>query len=352
MRIVVDVREYDSLHPVNLYQYGASEPLAMRIVKALRDGGHTVDAVWKGNEELVVDGICWWPWHTHPKTCDVLVACEWLVGVQEFEYDKLYVPLNKINPILSQKEDKVNGFAVFTLEHKRQLLFINPTIKEEQVFLIPPGVDVPELEWSKKVKHRLLWCNTPERGLVHLARAWPEFLKRVPDATIHLTYGLDRAWEQNKWLMDNLAQELAECKAWKRQYPDSVFDLGRVPHDEMQRVQCEAEMYPYPADAPLPGTVHAFVVMEAAAAGCALLLSRLEGLPEAFADCAEFLDIPIIDQEWAEKMAEILKNPGIKRQLGQRAREWAKTQPWSKHAELWNKLVEGTLEPCRQPVKV
>ena len=340
LRVVLDCREYDSLRPEAPRVYGASEPLICRLAASLAHAGHLVDAIYKGDKELFVDGVRWWPYERHPKTCDVLISCEWLILEKEFEYERLYVPLNKINPILSQKEDKVNAFVVFSEEHKRQLLFINPTIKEEQVVLIPPGVEIPET-LGPKIRNRLLWSNTPERGLVHLARAWPALLKRVPDATIAITYGVERSWNSNKWLMDNIAEELVEVRRWVRNYPLSVLDMGRVKKTELLAAQVAAELYPYPADAPLPGIVHAFVVMEAAAAGCGLLLSRLEGLPEVFKDCAEFLDIPVNPSEWAEVMADILLDDRRKKAMGERAREWALRRPWSAWAEKWNSLVEG-----------
>ena len=339
MNIIIDAREHDTLDPLHFNDYGASEPLVMRVAKLLYGAGHKVDCVWKGDTEEVVEGIRWWPWNRHPEKCDLLVACEWLVYEGEFEYKRLIVPLNKINPILDGKEGQVNAFLVFSQEHKRQLLFYNPTIKEDQVAMIPPGVDVPP-QVGPKVKNRLIWCNTPERGLVHLARAWPLILKKVPDATIAITYGVERSWEQNKWLMDNIAEELAEVRRWVKAYPESVISMGRVsPHSALIAEQCKAELYAYPADAPLPGIVHALAAMEVAAAGCGLLLSRLEGLPEVFADCADFLDIPINNKEWVEEISAILLDDVRKASMSKKARAWAKRQPWSGHAAAWRRLV-------------
>ena len=143
MHLILDAREYDALQPLDPHRYGASEPLAMRIASSLARRGHRVDAVWKGTEEHLVDNVMWWPWNRHPVTCDVLISCEWLVHADEFKYERLLVPLNKINPILNSKEDRVNAFVVFSEEHKRQLLFYTPTIKPEQVAIIAPRVEMP-----------------------------------------------------------------------------------------------------------------------------------------------------------------------------------------------------------------
>lgn len=338
MRVIIDAREYDALQPDAPPDYGASEPLVMRVAKALSAAGHRVDGVWKGDTELYVDGVIWWPWSKHPSKCDVLISCEWLIHANEFEFKKLYVPLNKINPILDKHEGDVDGFIVFTEEHKRQLLLYNETIKEEQCIILPVGVDVPEDRPKKK--NNLIWCHTPERGLVHLARQWPEILRAIPDATLTLTYGVDRSWETNKWLMDALAENLLECIRWKEQYAGSIIDLGRSPVALVQQAQATAEIAPYPCDAPLPGIVTSFAVMECAAAGAALILANLEGLPHVFGEFALMLDIPILEQEWVKATVELLRDDVRKSAMAKAGREWAMERPWSMHAESWCRLVE------------
>jgi glycosyltransferase involved in cell wall biosynthesis len=342
MRIIVDAREYDALRPAAPHVYGASEPLVVRIVNTLARAGHIVDAVWKGQEELIVDGVRWWPWDNHPRKCDVLVSCEWLIHANEFEYDRLIVPLNKINPILAGLENHVEAYVAFSEEHRRELVFYTPTIRPNQVVIIPPGVDMPD-QSIERIPHRVVWTNAIERGLIHLARQWPDIRKKVPDATLAITYGLERSWENNKWQQDNIAQELAECRRWVKANSDSVFDLGVVqPHAKALEEFGKAELYSYPADAPLPGIVTSFAAMEAASAGCMLLLSTLEGLPEVFEHTAEFLSIPVNEQEWVDKTCQLLTmSASKKRKLQKRSIEWAKARPWRIHEEGWLQLVEG-----------
>ena len=342
MRVICDAREYAALQPAAPHVQGASEPLVVRIAQSLAAAGHRVDGIWTGDEELYVDGVMWWPWNRHPETCDVLISCEGLFYAHELTFDRFIVPLNKINPILSGYEEKVDAFVVFSEEHKRQLLFYNNTIKPEQVVIVPPGVEIaPEYEVPKR-RYSMLWCHAPERGLVHIARQWPEIIRQVPEAELFITYGLEKHWQTNRWAMDNMAEELAECRRWVKAYPRSVHDIGRLkPHSKILTLQGECELLSYPADAPLPGIVTSLAVMEAAAAGEALLLSRLEGLPEVFGECAEFLDIPINEQVWADKTVELLRDKKRLGAMGAKAREWAKGYPWSAHAEAWLRLVEA-----------
>ena len=337
MNIICDAREYDALDPEAPYKYGASESLVLRIVGAMKDAGHQVDAIYGGDEEKFVNGVRWWPWNVHPRKCDVLIACEWLINLHEFEFKKLYVPLNKINPALNGREGDVDGFILFTEEHKRQLLVYNKGITEEQCIIIPAGVE-PAVE-AEKVSHRMIWCHTPERGLVHLARQWPEILKEVPDVTLAMTYGLERSWEGNKWLMDTIAEDLAECMEWKRIYADSIVDLGRATNAELRFAQAQSEVMSYPCDAPLPGIVTTFSVMECAAAGNALIVPHLEGIPEEFGSITTPLAIPIFEPQWVECAVELLTNDKRRNEMAEAGREWAKTRPWSEHTRLWQEVV-------------
>ncbi len=341
MRIILDAREYDSFDPETPGKYGASEPLVMRVAAALVAAGHRVEGVWKGEMEKFVDEVTWWPHQLHPKTCDVLISCEWLLHAHEFEYDRLYVPLNKNNPILANLEKKVDGFVVFNEEHARQLVFYSGgAVDEKQCIVIPPGVEMPPRSATRrKVKNRMIWCHTPERGLVHLLRQWPEIKRAVPSVSLTMTYGLDRSWDTNKWLMDTIAEELLECRRLKSLHPESIHDIGRVTKEAVQRAQGESEVMSYPCDAPLPGIFTAFAAMECAAVGNALILPHLEGLPDVFGSIAMLLEYPIVEEQWIDVTVELLRDEVAKKRKAKEGREWAAEHPWSEHAEKWAELV-------------
>ena len=335
--VLVDAREYDAFDPEATQKYGASESLVLRIAAAMVADGYRVDGIWTGDEEKFVDGVRWWPRNKHPTKCDILISCEWLINVHEFEFKKLFVPLNKINPVLANREADVDGFIVFTEEHKRQLLLYTPTIREDQVVIIPAGVATGEK--LRKVKHRMIWCHTPERGLLHIARQWPAILKQVPDATIAMTYGLERSWQTNKWQMNTIAEALAECMVWKERYADSIVDIGRATQADVRKAQAQAEVMSYPCDAPAPGIVTTFATMECAAAGATLLVPDLEGFPEEFGSIGIFLPIPIDEQQWVDMTVELLLDEEQKKKSAKAGREWAATRPWSEHRRLWQEAV-------------
>lgn len=65
----------------------------------------------------------------------------------------------------------------------------NLEIQHRKIRIVPHGYD-PELIYpDKKIKNQCLYASSPDRGLENLEKLWPEVVKRVPDATLIVTYG-------------------------------------------------------------------------------------------------------------------------------------------------------------------
>lgn len=343
--VTIDAREYTATRPVTGEAYGATEMLLWRIARAVKQAGHHVNVVVHEPEEHFIEGIFWWTPAAFPRKCDVLISCEKIDLIDEFKFDRLIVPLNKIDPILAGNEARVDAFVVLSQNHADTLRILNPSIKESQCRVIAPGVEMPS--GAKKVKNRIIWCNSPDRGLIHMARMWPLLLEKVPDASIVVTYNFARYLKNLWYVADNQATEALEILDWADKYADSVQIMGGLSNAEVRAEQAKAEVYAYPCDPPHAGSmVHCFSAMEAAAAGCAVVLSSVDGLPTVFGDVAEFVDDPTDHEAWAEHLAGLLKDEKRKAALSAKSREWAEIRPWDDHTDAWGALVS---EPVAVP---
>jgi len=336
--VTIDAREYTVTRPVTGEKYGATEALLWRIARAARKGGHHVNVVANEPEEHFIEGIFWWTPRAFPRKCDVLIACEKLDAIREFTFKTLFAPLNKIDPILADNEGQVDAFVCLSKNHSEVLRSLNPSIHETQCVVIEPGVDA--VEQAQKVHNRLIWCNSPDRGLIHIARMWPSLLEKVPDASIVVTYNFARYLKNLLYVADNQATEAMEILEWAAANPESVHIKDGLTDEQVREEQLAAEVYAYPCDPPHAGSmVHCFAAMEAAAAGCAVVLSGVDGLPEVFADVAEYVNDPTDHEAWAEYLAALLTDEERKAALSARSREWASARPWSKHTEGWEALI-------------
>jgi glycosyltransferase involved in cell wall biosynthesis len=345
VRVVIDAREYIG-KPVTGRDFGASEGLVWRFARAMKQAGHFVNVVVQEEREWEIEGIFWWTPKAFPRDCEVLIACEQLTGIADFTFDTLFVPLNKIDPILAGNEPRVDKFVCLSDNHAKVLCKLNPTIRPDQVTVIGPGVDVPPVR--QKIPNSLIWCNSPDRGLVHVARMWPKLKELVPDVSIDVTYNWERYLKGLWWVADTQAQDAHEIQAWMDANPASVRVHNGLSLGEVVECQQRAEVYAYPCDPLMPGSmVHCLAAMEAAAAGCAVILSGVDGLPEVFGDVAEFVNDPTDHNLWAEHIAGILLSDK-KRDYAKVSREWAETYPWSTHAQQWQELVKEAA--WKQPV--
>ncbi len=324
--------------PLSSKMTGGSELLLRHIAKAMVEAGHRVDCIATEPKEQILEGSYWWTTRKHPVVCDVYICFETLEFLPGFEYKRAYASLNRIDPTLAGDADKVEYFVTFGETHKRYLLDLNKEIPPERVKIIGPGVDIPP--WQPKKRNQVLYCNAPGRGLVHFARMWDKVVQKVPDATLALTYNLERDIRNHRWKQNTQSLEVVEMMQWIRSNPKGVVNHGELSRPEALRVQAESELYAYPCDPPGVGTcVHCFAAMEAAAAGNALLLAATEGLPEIYKDVATFLSYPIREAEWPDAIEEILGKRSELERDQHRNRKWARKHPWSLNHRLWQELV-------------
>lgn len=293
-------------------------------------------------------GIYIWPREYHPTSCDVLIMAEELERLPLYTYDRLYMTLNRIDPELYGHAGEVDGYVMFSDFGVRATMNTRPGIKPEQCFVISPGVH--HNGTGHMNPHHALWANSPDRGLIHIARWWDRVVDQVPDATIFLTYRLEDYMEQVRYMHDQVAIDAREIMDWV-QRGRGVVGLGPQPRDEVLRLQRNSGLYIYPCAPMHQGELTtAFAVYEAAAAGMHILLSDADALPEEFGEIATILGSP---GEWnyddwvSEVVAHMTTDPVAFSKVSRRNRTWAGNRSWRKNGKSWVGLVERNYDAPR-----
>lgn len=338
MNIVIDAREYNLF---DLMAGRGTELVVRRLADGLAGAGHRVDVITPAKEHRrTTNGVYWWPDTEYPKACDVLIACEHLRNIDEFSYDRLFLRLNRIDSETAGRGNMVEKAVCLSPYHRKYLLSSHPDLKEGQIEIIPHGVDPRPRR--VKVPGRIIWCNSPDRGLVHMTRMWPKLKELAPHASLVITYDFDFYFEKFKYIQDELAMQAWEIKKWIDSSPD-VQDLGGVASSTLAEEQAKAELFVYPCDPPGFGSVfYSISVMECAAAGCGLILADQEALLEEFGDIAvEVIGLPINDDYWAERVAHWLNHPKRMKRKRQAARQFAEARSARWEQEQWVNLVNG-----------
>lgn len=144
--------------------------------------------------------------------------------------------------------------------------------------------------WAERPMDVGYW-SSPDRGLHHLLRAWPEVKQAVPGARLHVFYELDRLLKNAVGcpgpLGDRirlLAELLPRAKADK-----SIIFHGSVPRNALRKIQveCRVMAYPYVPISWCEGFCGS--LNQGVAAGCHCLATPLDALPSLYGDAVTWM---------------------------------------------------------------
>ncbi len=208
----------------------------------------------------------------------------------------------------------------------------------EKSVVIPNAVDETRYEAHvNREPFRLHYSSSPDRGLVHLLRFFPEIRAAYPDTTLHVYYDIYPSFNGNKWAMNKNHEEL-----WfvYRKMVDpgqpGVFYHGPVNQLKLAKEQMKAQMLVYPCDTNWPSEGFGISIGEAMAAGMAVVASDCDAIGEVWADgLASQLPLPIRDGQWVEVACGLLGDPIALKEYQQRARDYVRRYTWDNVYPQW-----------------
>ena len=146
-----------------------------------------------------------------------------------------------------------------------------------------PYVRVPT--WKDRPLNVGHW-SSPDRGLQHLLKVWPEVIKREPQARLHVFYEIDKWLDSGCWRNLNIYGDRArlmrrESLPQAKADPTIIFH-GAVTRTVLAKAQLECRVQCYPLD-PFQ-FVEGFggAVNQGIAAGCHVLLAPHDAFPSLF----------------------------------------------------------------------
>lgn len=173
-----------------------------------------------------------------------------------------------------------------------------------------PLVDAAELLPDKR-RHHMVWTSSPDRGLHHLVEIFKLLRESVPDATLDICYDFDKTREtyRNNLPGSAYVRWLEHAAQLKEQ--EGVRVLNHVSQPEIARLLSQAAVLAYPCDPIRQTETYCIAVTEAMAAGCAVVVSDADCLPENYDTAALVLKRPINHGEWAVEIATLMTNDEV-----------------------------------------
>ena len=203
--------------------------------------------------------------------------------------------------------------------------------------------DYTDLNFYKK-PHSLVWTSSPDRGLQHLVDIFAKVRENIPDATLTVCYNFDKTIESYERTMPGSAyvKNLAYAKQLKSM--PGVTVLNHVSQPEIAKILARTQVLAYPCDPIRATETYCIAVTEAMAAGCAVLVSDADCLPENYDEAAAVLPRPIDHDQWAAAIVKIMTDAETYTTMAQAGLKLAALCDFNMVASEWADLFQGYLK--------
>jgi glycosyltransferase involved in cell wall biosynthesis len=231
--------------------------------------------------------------------------------------------------------------AIFVLSdwHREFAMHEQPDLDPDKIRVLKNCVDLERYPWSeddaeeRRLANSFFYSSSPDRGLVHILRLWPELRQRLPGATLTVAYGVERWVGGARWQHQKLGEMAVEIEALMKQ--DGIFDVGSVGQAQLAKIQTSSTAMLYPCDTIQSTETGCITAVEAGAAGAPMFLAACDCLPSEFGDVAKFVDLPFDADEYLDQLTSVLADPDEYAKMRDDGRRMAEGRTWDKAAKLW-----------------
>jgi len=344
----------DLRDPACTRQVGGGETAMVSIARELAARGHQVTVFYDVRRPGTYEGVEYLPTALYPNlVCmrdhDVLVSWDAPMAFRYSDRARAHILAFQLN----DSQVGVFGHAVDKYFHPskwhadRFTQLYGELDKRRMRWTLTNGLDLrrytDQLATTAKVDGQIIYSSSPDRGLHHLLRMWPTIREAVPTATLEIYYDLD------KWL--NLTFDLEQQgyqlhTADRAHYINDVRKAGLegvtwhggVGQWQLANAQLHAHMMVYPCDPVQPTEGFSMTCLEALAAGCHLITSTADALPELWSSMPDttLLPLPVEDGVWVDAIVRVLGAPHAQARVPE-------DYTWAALAEVWEKELEQCL---------
>ena len=222
------------------------------------------------------------------------------------------------NRILSKWSNRINGCVCQTEWHKKLFLEHYPELTNK-ISVINNGISVEKfLNKNVKISNRFVYTSCAERGLDRIVELWPEILKELPDAELHVCSYND--------FPKNDSEKILHGEMMKY---NSIKHLGKLNKQQLYDLMSSAEYWLYPTGWPETSCITA---MEMLMSEVICIYYPLAGLNDTLGNYG-------IRTKKDSEIEDII-NLSIKKknEIKRKGKEYAITCSWENRSSLWKEL--------------
>lgn len=318
----------DLRDPKSANQVGGGETAMVNMSRELAALGHDVTVFYNVARPGDFEGVHYLPFQMfEAMACwtefDVLVSWDYAQAFKYADRARCHIMAFQLNDAQVGVFDHViDRYFCPSDWHAKRFQGLYPEITPAKVrSKLTNGLDA--IRYVQDVPRdplRVVHSSSPDRGLHHLLRIWPTVAEQVPGANLHVFY------DMNKWLdlADSLAaqglivntydramavkEQMQRIKAGVNGLSNSVTFHGSVGQWQLAREQLQSGVMCYPCDPVQPTEGFSMSCLEGIAAGCKLITSNADALPELWTDAPDtvILPLPVDDGVWTDAIIRAL----------------------------------------------
>lgn len=345
-------RPTDLRDPNATNQIGGGETAMVSIARELAARGHEVTVFHDLDRPGRYEGVQYLPARLFPDLAtlmehDVLVAWDSSHAFRYCDRAKVRILAFQLNDALIGVFDHVvDRYFHPSAWHAQRFKQLYPEIRESaQRWTLTNGIDLRRYAQEVERNHyRVIYSSSPDRGLHHLLRFWPRIKELVPEAELHVFYDIDR-WTALTFQLEQMGlvgptTERAHLVAQARENPpEGVTFRGGIGQWQLAREQLGSALMVYPCDPTQPTEGFSMSCLEGVVAGCTLITSNADALPELWTSApdATLLPLPVDDDVWVATIVDKLLHQR------ERAALAPDTTTWPALARVWEEEILACL---------
>jgi glycosyltransferase involved in cell wall biosynthesis len=234
-------------------------------------------------------------------------------------------------------ESYVDVFAPLSHSHARNMAEMT-SFPKERWCVLNNGVYTEDFKPGNKIKGKLIWASSHDRGLHWLLEAFPKIRQKVPDANLHVFYnfsGLNRFAQMEAPPSGEFAEIVYRSKyvkeALHRLEGKGVFAHGSVSRDRIKQEMASAQALAYPCDPVRFTETFGVTVLEACASGAVPILCTADAFGELWGHPSICVPPPYSEHkdEFIDNVIRVLSDQLFYKRAQKTCVEHAKKFEWS-----------------------